>query len=395
MLSDASGNGANHDRVQLRAGPGGSREPRDLWTPTSPHTHVKLGDPLSSVDLRWLGAVAARALRVEPRGAHVDARDPLLLLERRALHAAAPTRLSTPGEVSAHADAGGTVEMGNSRVGKVDRVSSIERRALHAPGAVAQALSVGAHAKRGDPLLSVEGRALHASKEQNQTDGTPADETPRPSLALVDADDAGAGSVGTARTVSVTGTESPVIGPAWRGEDARSNPTAATHKRSTRRGVRLVPAVGAAAAVVAGLGGGSAVAYVVSDATGQGSSVVVMAGKPVSVAVTATTGPGDLLPGSTGSAYFRLENTGSSDAVFEAISAGATIVSNNTRLCGDAYVSIARTLPYTLPTPLTVRAGGTTGRQTIAGLVALASDAPGTCQGVTFTVTFSLSGVTS
>ncbi len=142
-----------------------------------------------------------------------------------------------------------------------------------------------------------------------------------------------------------------------------------------------------------GLGGGSAVAYIVTRATGQGSSSgVVMAGKPVSVAVAATTGPGDLLPGSTGSAYFRLKNSGSSDAVFQAIDAGATVVSSNTELCGDGYVSIARILPYTLPTPLTVRAGSTTGKQTVAGLVALAPNAPGTCQGVTFTVTFTLSG---
>jgi len=409
MKIDVSVNGANDDWAHWRAaGPDGSHEREDLSALAPPHTHVKVGDPLSAVDPRWLGAATARGLRLEPRGAHVNPQDPLLSLERRAFHARA--RLSTRTDFSANVGAG-TVEATNSRVGAIDRGFSIERRALHAPGAVAPAPSLGVHARKGDPLLSVEGRAMHASKGQHQRGRTPLDETPRASLALVAVDtDAGAVAVavGTVRTVFEIGTESPAsplarvtgslpqpfdLNLASHGDDAGPNTTAITHTRRARRGLRFVPAVGAAAAVAVGIGGGSAVAFVVSQATGQGtSSGVVMAGKAVSPTVTATTGPGDLLPGSTGSAYFRLENSGSSDAVFAAIAPGATIVSNNTELCGDEYVSIARTLPYTLPTPLTVRAGGTTGKQTIAGLVALAPDAPSTCQGVTFTVTFTLSG---
>jgi len=116
---------------------------------------------------------------------------------------------------------------------------------------------------------------------------------------------------------------------------------------------------------------------------------------PVTIAVTATTGTADLLPGAAGAVYFTLHNTDSSGATFDQVAPGATVVSDNTGLCASSYVSIAQTLPYTIPTAMTVSPGATSGVQSIASLVKLASNAPGMCQGVTFTVTLTLSGKSS
>ena len=182
--------------------------------------------------------------------------------------------------------------------------------------------------------------------------------------------------------------------------DARSvQPAALAAKRrsaraTARRRWRLVPLAGAAGAVAVGLGAGSAVAIIVSHQGGSGSGRTT-AGDPVDVAVAATTGNADLLPGRTGAAYFTLHNTASSSATFDMIVSGARVVSDRTDLCANGYVSIAQTLPFNLPTPVTVSPGGTSGVQSIANLVALAPNAPNACQGVTFTVTFTLSGRSS
>jgi hypothetical protein len=143
-----------------------------------------------------------------------------------------------------------------------------------------------------------------------------------------------------------------------------------------------------------GLGGGGAFAFFMSQGVGSGSGDTT-AGGPVTIAVTATTGKADLLPGAAGAAYFTLHNAGSSSVTFHQVASGATVVSDNTSLCASSYVSIAQTLPYTVPTAVTVSPGGTSGIQSIASLVKLAPNAPGTCQGVTFTVTLTLSGQSS
>jgi hypothetical protein len=182
-------------------------------------------------------------------------------------------------------------------------------------------------------------------------------------------------------------------------QDARAmkRPALATNRQSARatarRRWRLVPLAGAAGAVAVGLGVGSAVAIIVSQG-GSGSGQTTAAGA-VDVAVAATTGNADLLPGRTGAAYFTLHNTASSSATFDQVVSGARVVSDNTGLCASSYVSIAQTLPYSFSPAVTVSPGGTSGGQSIANLVALAPNAPNTCQGVTFTVTFTLSGRSS
>ncbi len=152
---------------------------------------------------------------------------------------------------------------------------------------------------------------------------------------------------------------------------------------------RLAPVAGAAAALVAGLGAGGAYAYLTATGSGSGHAAT---GSPVAVTVSATTGAADLLPGGTGAAYFTLHNPNAFAATFNAVAAGATVVSNNTGLCASANVSIAPALPHAFSPALTVSAGATTGTESIPGLVKLAANAPSSCQGVTFKVTLTLTG---
>jgi hypothetical protein len=139
-----------------------------------------------------------------------------------------------------------------------------------------------------------------------------------------------------------------------------------------------------------GLGGGAAFAFF----TGGPGSGDASTGTPVTVKATATAGPGDLLPGRAGAAYFVLHNANPFAATFGQV-AGATVVSDNTNLCPSSNVSIAQTVPYTIPTAIAVGAGATSENQSVGNLVKLAPDAPSTCQGVTFTVTLTLSGQSS
>lgn len=167
---------------------------------------------------------------------------------------------------------------------------------------------------------------------------------------------------------------------------SRSDPG---HAKPRRRRWRLVPVAGAAAALAAGLGVGGADAYFTATGSGTGHA---MTGSPVNVTVSATTGAADLLPGRTGAASFTLHNANPFAATFDVVATGATVVSNNTGLCATANVSIAAALPYAFSPPLTVSAGGTSGTESIPGLVKLAATAPSSCQGVTFKVTLTLTG---
>ena len=171
--------------------------------------------------------------------------------------------------------------------------------------------------------------------------------------------------------------------------DSAVSPSDPGHTRPRRRRWRLVPVAGAAAALAAGLGAGGAYAYFTSTGSGSGHATV---GSPVSVTVSATSGAADLLPGRTGAASFTLRNTNPFAASFNVVATGATVVSNNTGLCATSNVSIAPALPYAVFPALTVSADGTSGTESIPGLVKLAANAPSSCQGVTFKVTLTLTG---
>jgi len=240
----------------------------------------------------------------------------------------------------------------------------------------------GAHVMKEDPLLSVERRAVHAMKVEVLPTTDVSTSTPE-ATPLVSA----------ASDLAIT-----AEAPTTRRRAARALKRA--HRTTKRQGAhtlasrrwRVIPVAGAAGALAVGLGAGTAFAYLTTHGSGSGQTV---AGSPVTIAVTATTGTADLLPGATGAVYFTLHNTDSSGATFDQVAPGATVVSDNTGLCASSYVSIAQTLPYTIPTAMTVSPGATSGVQSIASLVKLASNAPGMCQGVTFTVTLTLSGKSS
>jgi hypothetical protein len=162
-----------------------------------------------------------------------------------------------------------------------------------------------------------------------------------------------------------------------------------TYAGKRRRRWPLIPVAGAVGAVAIGFGGGGAFAYFATAGSGAGQA---KGGSLATVSVVATTGPADLLPGGTGAVYFTLHNTSPSGATFDVVEPGATVQSSNIALCGDNNVSIAQTLPYMFSPAVTVSANGTSGPQSIPALVALSSSAPTTCQGLTFTVTITLTG---
>ena len=284
-----------------------------------------------------------------------------------------------------------------AHVAEADPLLSIERRAAHARHRPAIAdVAPGAHVGQGDPLLSVERRALHAMKEQASIHvpaaPVPALEAPPVLHAVPDVpvDDV------VVSLVSPTADSSVQVEPATLAHGdalARRRAVLATQRQNARavarRRWRLVPIAGATGAVAAGLAGGGAFALLISHGSG---STQITAGSPVTVGITATTGDADLLPGRAGAAYFTLRNTNTSGVTFDQVGPGATVVSDNTALCASSFVSIAPPLPYTMPTAITVHSGDNSGIQSIADLVVLAANAPSSCQGVTFTVTLSLSG---
>jgi hypothetical protein len=167
-------------------------------------------------------------------------------------------------------------------------------------------------------------------------------------------------------------------------------PVARSRTRYIRRGSQVLLA--AIVFLGFGVGGGVAYAYFTTKGAGPGSA---SAGSPLTVAVTGTTGSPDLLPGGTGAAYFTLTNNNSFGATFNTVATGATVVSQNTAACPSSNVSIARPLPYVFSPSAAVGGSTTSAVESIPNLVQLASAAPTGCQGVKFTVTLTLKGMST
>ena len=243
----------------------------------------------------------------------------------------------------------------------------------------------GRHVMKDDPLRSIELRARHARRDDELVAAL--------GLSLPDAEAQETAPVGVTPEIFVP----PEVPIATRSAVRRTHRARRVARRESGRiGVRvsggrrrLAALAGGAGAAIVALGAGTAFAYMLSNGSGSGQAT---AAGPVTVAVTATTGSADLLPGRSGAVSFALHNRSGSAATFDQIRSGAVVVSDNTDLCGSGYVSIAQELPFTLATPLTVGPGDTSGTQVIPSLVELAPNAPSSCQGVTFTVSFSLSG---
>ena len=156
---------------------------------------------------------------------------------------------------------------------------------------------------------------------------------------------------------------------------------------------RKVPLVlGTTVVLILGICGGAAYASFTSTDSGSRSAT---AGSPITVTVTATTGTADLLPGGAGAAYFTVQNANSFGVALTGVKTGASVVSNNTGACANNYISIAPALPYAFSPAITVTAHTTSVTQSIPNLVKLLSMAPTGCQGVTFTVTLTLSGIST
>ena len=274
-----------------------------------------------------------------------------------------------------------------------DPFLSVERRAVH--GSSGQLLADrprGAHVRENDPFLSVERRALHVMKS---TDLAIPVLSTLASESVLRADDVSHLDLDLDLDLDLaSAVEASVAPPVRRVAPAgkrHSRPMRGGAPKAARRRWGLVPVAGAAGALVAGLGGGAAFAFF-SGGPGTGD---VATGSPVTLDAVATTGPADLLPGEAGAVYFTVHNPNAFGATFAQAVPGATVVSDNTGLCPSADVSVAQTLPYTFAPAITVSPGSTSGRQSIPSFVELAPSAPGTCQGVTFTVTLKLSGESS
>lgn len=255
--------------------------------------------------------------------------------------------------------------------------TSEERRGAHAKnGELVTGIPRGAHVKQGDPLLSIEARALHAV------------------------------AVGTPATIDLTSCALEEVRPlVASNRSGRSEPSPRSRASRTRRGPRglrgsaggrwrLVAGAGAAGALAVGMGAGSGFAYLQGHGSGSGATQIAT-GSPITVSVSAQTGTSDLLPGRAGSVYFTVRNATSLGVTLDHVNPGATVVSDNADLCASSNVSIAPPLPYALPTAMSVGPNSASGTQSIADFVKLAPDAPGTCQGVTFTVNLILTGQSS
>jgi hypothetical protein len=145
---------------------------------------------------------------------------------------------------------------------------------------------------------------------------------------------------------------------------------------------RLV-VVGALLSIV--LMGAVASALWSASGTGSGRAVALNA---QSVVVSATPGTQDLYPGSTGGAvYFTLTNPNPYAVTFTTMTAG-TVTSSDQANCPASNVSVGNASGLSLP----VAANTTSGTLSISNVTAMQLAAPNACQGITFTVSLTLSG---
>ena len=142
--------------------------------------------------------------------------------------------------------------------------------------------------------------------------------------------------------------------------------------------------------LVVALGGGAAFAYYKTNGSGSGSAKV---GTDVTATVAAATAANDLFPGHAGTVSFTLHNPNPYTANFSSIS-GATVTSANPTDCPASNVTVV-TLPFAISPTISVAPGATTGTKTLAGLISMSGSAPNLCQGVSFSVTLTLSGQSS
>lgn len=173
-------------------------------------------------------------------------------------------------------------------------------------------------------------------------------------------------------------------------DEYRDKKRGRTHAKRRRA---VVAGIAAAVALVLGVGGGAAYAYFTAQGKGSGPGHAVV-GSVVALTVTTTSGAPDLVPGGTGAVSFKVTNPNPFGVKLSAVTS-ASVLSNNTAACPSADVSIAQALPYALTPAISLAANATSAATPLPNLVKLSVSAPSTCQGVTFKVTLSFSGVSS
>jgi len=129
------------------------------------------------------------------------------------------------------------------------------------------------------------------------------------------------------------------------------------------------------------------VAFAAWTADGTGSANA-RARTASTITVTAVTGTADLYPGfNDGDLSFTLTNANPYPVTFTSMTPGA-ITSSAPGACPSSNLTVDTASGLSLP----VAASATSGTQSIADVVNLASTAPDGCQGVVFTVAVTLTG---
>ena len=145
--------------------------------------------------------------------------------------------------------------------------------------------------------------------------------------------------------------------------------------------------------IVAMLVGGVATAAWLS--TGTGPARGQAAATAQALTVTARSGPADLYPGATGAVYFTVANSNPYAVTLSTVSYG--VISGGGAGCVATDVTnIVKAIaaPTTLTPALVVPANGSI-PGTIAGALTMPLTAANACQGVTFDIQITVSGVSS
>jgi hypothetical protein len=132
-------------------------------------------------------------------------------------------------------------------------------------------------------------------------------------------------------------------------------------------------------------GGGIAVALWSANGSGSGQAKALSA---QTVTVNAVTGTADLYPGNAnGDVFFTLTNTNPYGINFTSMTPGAVTTSNPA--CPASNITVVPAASLAIP----VGANATTSTLSIVDVVSMSAAAPDACQGVTFTIGLTLSGL--
>jgi hypothetical protein len=135
------------------------------------------------------------------------------------------------------------------------------------------------------------------------------------------------------------------------------------------------------------LGAGAAAALWSANGSGSGTARSVNA---QTITVTAATGAADLYPGfNGGDVHFTLSNPNPYPVTFTSMTPGA--ITSSDPACAVTNITVAAPTGLSIP----VLAGATNVAASIPNVVTMDSAAPDGCQGVSFTIALTLTGIQS